>query len=282
MSSFNTHQSIVQRLKELSDKLASSKLTKEELEEFEVRSRDLYERALILNYKAKESNVYADKQDSKKEFVSPETTHEVVQPVEEEESKPINNEPVEPAPVEVEKEEPAPAPGEIQFDFSSTDDDEETSAQEEEEAPVQTKEEPQVETSVSEEVEQEESEPKETQPEESPVSEVEETVADDSIAITFYERFSQIHKEAQGDVLGAAKIDNISGAIGLNDKLQFIGELFDGNADQYKETISTLNQLEKSDDARQHLSEIATQQKWDVEEPIVDEFLRVINRRYEN
>lgn len=58
MTSFDTLQSISSRLKELSNQLTSSKLSKEELEEFETLSRKLYERAIILNYKAKEASVY--------------------------------------------------------------------------------------------------------------------------------------------------------------------------------------------------------------------------------
>ena len=54
MASFNSHSSIVTRLKLLSDKLASSALTEAELDEFERLSSELYKRAVVLNYKAKE------------------------------------------------------------------------------------------------------------------------------------------------------------------------------------------------------------------------------------
>src|SRR5690554_4270728 len=60
MTSFDTLQSISSRLKELSNQLSTSKLSKDELEEFETLSRKLYERAIILNYKAKEARVYGE------------------------------------------------------------------------------------------------------------------------------------------------------------------------------------------------------------------------------
>ena len=65
MPIFNTLQKITSRLNELSEQLNSSKLTEEELREFEQLSRDLYERAIILNYKAKEERVFQKENEQK-------------------------------------------------------------------------------------------------------------------------------------------------------------------------------------------------------------------------
>jgi len=44
-------------------------------------------------------------------------------------------------------------------------------------------------------------------------------------------------------------IENLNKAIKLNDKVWFIKELFNGNADLYKQTISTINQMADMDEA---------------------------------
>src|SRR5690554_8099432 len=61
MNSFDNIQALANRLKELSSLLSSSKINETELQEFEDIARTLYERGLILNYKAKEEKVYQKK-----------------------------------------------------------------------------------------------------------------------------------------------------------------------------------------------------------------------------
>lgn len=256
MTSFDTLQSISSRLNELSNQLTSSKLSKEELEEFETLSRKLYERAIILNYKAKEASVYGTSvQDN------PVAKSEPV----------IENTP------EVKKEEETTikvkekvGTEEIQFDFSGDFDSSKNESITQPEVVKKTAPEVKREVQV-----------------EAPVEKITEPVAEqipstpsEEKSFSFYERFSKAHKESAGDRLGTSKIDSLKGAIGLNDRLQFISELFDGNSDSYNSTIDVLDQLENNDVALRKLSEIAVKENWSKDVSAVDEFAHFINRRY--
>ncbi|HZH86709.1 MAG TPA: hypothetical protein VFD77_05285 [Brumimicrobium sp.] len=256
MTSFDTLQSISSRLKELSNQLTSSKLSKEELEEFETLSRKLYERAIILNYKAKEASVYGTSVQETPVAKSEPVIEKIPEVKKEEET-----------PVKVKEKAGAE---EIQFDFSSDFDSSknESIAQ------------PEVEKKTAPEVK------REVQVE-APVEKITEPVAEqipstpsEEKSSSFYERFSKAHKESAGDRLGTSKIDSLKGAIGLNDRLQFISELFDGNSDSYNSTIDVLDQLENNDVALRKLSEIAVKENWSKDIPAVDEFAHFINRRY--
>lgn len=97
MHTFDSLQAISSRLNEITQHLESGKSSADELEEFEVLARALYERAVILHYKAKEE-VYTKKNIPAKE--------EPVQPVQ---NKEIKEEP----------KKTAPRSGMVEFDFSA-------------------------------------------------------------------------------------------------------------------------------------------------------------------
>ena len=340
MTSFDTLQSISSRLNELTSQLSTSKLSKEELVEFETLSRKLYERAVILNYKAKEESVYGKSTDkvanpilpflNKEEEVEPIETkqpiaenymeaiveqHEIVEEeeeiIEEYKSEEVDSDIHEESTPEkaVVKDD-----GRVQFDFSGGFDTAkvaEKSAHESEtvaENPNNKKEEsineivediqeeePKVEVKkaeISEPITEKEA-PKEEKINES-IAQKEETLiqekpstslnevlqgGDDKTA-SFYARFSKANKEARGDRLGTSKISSLKGAIGLNDRLQFINELFDGDSNLYNDTIDQLDRLESNEASLKKLSEIAAHNNWNKEDSSVDEFGHFITRRY--
>lgn len=72
-------------------------------------------------------------------------------------------------------------------------------------------------------------------------------------------------------------IQDISVAIGLNDKFLFIKELFNNNADLYKHTIDTLN---KASDFNNAIQYVDSNFKWDFENPSVQKLLELIRRRF--
>lgn len=74
-------------------------------------------------------------------------------------------------------------------------------------------------------------------------------------------------------------IENISKAIGLNDKFQFIRELFGGLSDEYSKTVESLNDLGSFEEATLYIEK---RFKWDFDDPTVVKFLELINRRYLN
>ena len=352
MNLFDTLHSISSRLSELTNQLSTSKLSKEELAEFEALSRKIYERAVILNYKAKEEEVYGKSSDKEvnsvlsfseeKEEVEVEhkteplaenyieaivNQHEIVEGGEDFQEEIIEEEQeteeevetreqdsdsqIEETPEKVVVEED----GRVQFDFSggfdtakveekttpepesiieNQDDFEEEkdkdleSHQEEElkvearESSSQNKEEEEFQDAINEgSIAQKEESMIKEQPSTSldEVLQSNERDSDDKTA-SFYERFSKAYKAAAGDRLGTSKINSLKGAIGLNDRMLFINELFNGDSNAFNETIEKMDQLENNEIALRKLSEIAAKENWNKEDASVDEFAHLITRRY--
>jgi hypothetical protein len=48
----------------------------------------------------------------------------------------------------------------------------------------------------------------------------------------------------------------------------------------FNESIEKLDNQENNEKARFYLSEIAVKQSWDAEDPLVEEFVRILDRRY--
>ncbi|PWH85227.1 hypothetical protein [Brumimicrobium oceani] len=329
MNSFDTLQSISSRLSELSNQLSTSKLSKEELEEFETLSRKLYERAVILAYKAKEENVYGKSTEKvvnpvlpfsndKEGFTRNETPEVVAESQDEpilkqheiaEEQKADWSEEMAGESAQIEEPETdqktetgnqvTEDDGRVQFDFSGGFDtakvEEKTapevdSAVEESKKVEATTEHPEstVENGESIEEQKEEHIPQPSIKEEETVAISEESKPSlnevlketNAEVASFYARFSKANKEARGDKLGTSKIHSLKGAIGLNDRMLFINELFAGDASNFNETIEELDQLESNEVALNKLSEIAAKENWNKEDASVDEFAHLITRRY--
>lgn len=279
MSKFQTNQKIAERLKELADQLSNSKLQEHELSEFETLARELYERAVVLNYKAKEAKVYENgsepKDDSSSQTEEQPTEKETVEQAIESEDNGSQK---------MEEE----SSGEIQFDFSSEAESEPTNMESEPTKTVESEglqeEEANSPTTEQDPAENVEEDTTATEKIESTSTsegskELNEAFEDDKVQ-SFYEQFEKVHNASLGDRLGAAKLNTLKGAIGLNDKLQFISELFNGDSEAFNSSIDTLDKQDSNENARKLLSQIASQQSWDEENPLVEEFARLIERRY--
>jgi len=75
-------------------------------------------------------------------------------------------------------------------------------------------------------------------------------------------------------------LETLAGAFTLNEKLQFINELFDGSSDDFSASVKQLDQLANMDAARNMLSELSQTFNWDTESEIVEDFLYKICRRH--
>lgn len=75
-------------------------------------------------------------------------------------------------------------------------------------------------------------------------------------------------------------LESLIGAFTLNEKLQFINELFDGSSDEFSSNIKQLDQLASMDAARNMLTELSQTFNWDTESEIVEDFIYKICRRY--
>jgi hypothetical protein len=74
--------------------------------------------------------------------------------------------------------------------------------------------------------------------------------------------------------------ETLAGAFTLNEKLQFINELFDGSSDDFSASVKQLDQLANMDAARNMLTELSQTFNWDTESEIVEDFLYKICRRH--
>ena len=89
-------------------------------------------------------------------------------------------------------------------------------------------------------------------------------------------------KPDQKDVSSKLKskpIKDINTAIGLNDKFVFIRELFNGDKNQFSETIQLLNNFDTFDNAVGYLKDSFT---WDFEDPNVERLIELVRRKYTN
>ena len=75
-------------------------------------------------------------------------------------------------------------------------------------------------------------------------------------------------------------LESLIGAFTLNEKLQFINELFDGSSDDFSSNVKQLDQLASIDAARNMIAELADTFSWDKESEIVEDFIYKICRRY--
>jgi hypothetical protein len=80
--------------------------------------------------------------------------------------------------------------------------------------------------------------------------------------------------------IGVTKISSLIGSFGLNERLQFINELFDGSSENFSNAIKTLDVQASSENARTKVAEFAVSNNWEVESETVVEFMQKIVRRY--
>lgn len=75
-------------------------------------------------------------------------------------------------------------------------------------------------------------------------------------------------------------LDTLVGSFTLNERLQFINELFDGSSDSFSTAVKKLDSQSNLISAREQVAEFATNNSWDLESEIVEDFLVKICRRY--
>ena len=75
-------------------------------------------------------------------------------------------------------------------------------------------------------------------------------------------------------------LETLIGSFSLNEKLQFINELFDGSSDAFSTATKKLDACQHMSEAREQLSEYSSTYNWDLESEIVEDFIFKICRRY--
>lgn len=268
MGNFQGYKALIATLNELGDKLDQGNMTESDLQHFVDLSRELYERSVVLNYKAIEKEVYLNKEATDSAPINQPAQKE---PEAENVQKPKDTE----QPVfDFSSHDANQAEDDFSFDFS---DDEESKADTVKEETTQ---------SSSDKVKEDEVEEPEVIEEEHPspkttiTTERKTEISSDEKVISFYEKFTQVHDESLLAILGSQKIDSLKGAFGFNDRLQIINELFHGNSDEFNAAIETLDSLSSDEEARVKLSEIAAHHQWEADHRLVEDFAKMVDRRY--
>lgn len=105
------------------------------------------------------------------------------------------------------------------------------------------------------------------------------TVPDGEGSDSFVSLFKQITNTHGGGV-GHSKLDSLVGSFGLNERLQYINELFDGSSEQFSEAIKALDVQTGLNEAYALAAAFADQNKWMKDSDTIVEFIQKLNRRY--
>ena len=269
------------------EKLESGHLSPEEMELLVEDAKELYERMIILRYKIYETNVLG--------VQAPVISASLRQPEIE-------------TPIDLfgSIDEPASEP-EFEVTFASGeseerneevfyDENEEQLEDEEEEEEEQANEEAEAEEEEEEATEEATAEEEEEANEEEMSEEVAEVEAEleEPAEETTAAQTANWEPEFSGDQpiwmaemeanirdnRSVFPLESLIGAFTLNEKLQFINELFDGSSDEFSSNIKQLDQLASMDAARNMLTELSQTFNWDTESEIVEDFIYKICRRY--
>ena len=254
----------INEVRNLVDKMEQGNLSLSELTDLELITRLLHERSIILKYKAFEGNAdtemttpsiseseNAEKSDSETEasdapFDWNPTTESATEPADLEELEDIIEEEIE----EAIEEETTPI---IELT--------------EEEMKVETP--PSIQDIITEELVAEVKEEMIEQEEVTPPT-------DNS---SFVDKLNLADKSTHTLTMGA-KIDTLIGAFGLNEKLRFINDLFDGSSEDFNNAVKLLDSQNNIAEANEKINQLATEQSWDAEDETAAEFVSFINRRY--
>jgi hypothetical protein len=95
----------------------------------------------------------------------------------------------------------------------------------------------------------------------------------------FVKRFSAIDPSIQHQ-LAMSRLDTLIGSFGLNERLQFINELFDGSSEAFSEAIKSIDAQSVQLAALRKASNLSEQFSWDHDSETVEEFVLKIKRRY--
>lgn len=251
MEVLSTYKDKLASIQELVGRLENGSLEIAELSELEQLTREIHERSIILRYKAMEQKIKPEMKVSETPIVETQQMFASETP----EEKEIV---VEETNTEVQEE--------VSLDFALFDSSNEENEEVEEKMILEVE---QQEETVEAEVKVEEV--IEQQPE---IEEDEPVVVTSGFVTTV-----KIPSDAMAH-FSVVKITTLIGALGLNERLRFINELFDGSSEDFSEAIKKLETFESISDASKTIDELAATHLWDAEEEAVQEFIIVLKRRY--
>ena len=252
-----TIQDIIRQLEELGTKLEEGRLGAEEIMEMAELSRDLYERLVVIRHKSYEDLIREEKKSEEgSETISNETST-----VEEPELKALS-----------EKEEPTVEEAKPKPVVSEREIIDEVMADEPTENP--------------EESAQEVSGPvipmgsAEVSPNQiSLIDSIEEIKQmEQSLNQKFQEKSEE---KSLAQKLKQSPIDDLSSAIGINQKFRFISQLFKEDSTAFEVSVQKLNSFNSYIEADEYIQNTLSEQYgWNFKDPVVKELIDLAQRRY--
>lgn len=104
----------------------------------------------------------------------------------------------------------------------------------------------------------------------------EEEIQDNSISIN--DKFSSnAEQPTLADRLGQQPIQDLTKAIGLNQKFLFMNDLFEGENEKYKTAIETINNFSNFSEAQVYIKD---NYNWDIEGVSTQKFIDLVKRRF--
>jgi hypothetical protein len=87
------------------------------------------------------------------------------------------------------------------------------------------------------------------------------------------------HQEPKNPAKPSLKTEDIRTHIGINDKFQFITELFEGNENEYSAALNQLNTYPSYLEAEAFLNSIRSLYKWKEDNTFADKFLKIVRKK---
>lgn len=295
MTKFESKENLLKGIEQHFSQLNSGQLTLEELENLVEQTRELYERALILKFKAYEEKVFGEAKEVLDE------TPTIQQEQTEAESQ-LENE-IEQLNEQHEEEKQELLSDEPIFDFDLFDEEEvkpfvleETTTSHEHPTPIEeamAEDKTQIQDE-SFEVDLVESSPEMEIIEMDEIAEPVETASkqtetpidasqeNDATKQEIEEVFKAIliQDDSLASRLMFSKLDTLIGSFGFNERFQTVQELFGGSNDDFNQALTVLDQLPNFDEAKKQLLFYIHLHKWDLSAQTTIDFIQKIQRRY--
>jgi len=86
--------------------------------------------------------------------------------------------------------------------------------------------------------------------------------------------------ESVAEKIKQKKITDLKASIGINEKFQFINQLFEGNMKEYTVAVDQINSFSNHEEAMSYITNLQGIYKWNADEPITVNFLELVQRRF--
>lgn len=275
MSKFDTKEDLLVSIQLLFNNMKIGKLSEDDMETLVASTRELYERALILRYKAYEQKIYGDTIETITDVIVPTITEHIIVEPEIPVTLPIE-EPISQPTIEV--KEPETPSFDMSFSlFDQLEEPNDTKVEEESHVSETAFQEPiqEMEDTFSAPESFEAIEMEQTPVVEQPAPVIEQPSAPKDL----FDKMLELDNSL-GAKLMATKLDSLQGAFGLNEKLQIIRELFNNSSEAFTQAIQIFDLQPDFAHAKTILSNFTLEYSWELDTPIVIEFVQKIARRY--